>query len=260
MKNLVLTAASAGLLLMSASHSALAQDEEVEYPNMRIVESWTCKYRDGKGREDLDKANAAWNKWMDKTGQDDYSALIATPYFFGERPFDVGWIGVARTGQAFGEGTDRWISEGGKIGDMFEEAITCDSHTAWVSMNVDPTENGGDDEGDDDFVLSFSNCSIKEGHTFEDYMAATREWNEYAAEHGFRQAGWVWFPVAGESDDDYDFKFAGAEDDYRTMGANWQLYMDGHWQKSSELFDDIVKCDVSRIYNATMIRRWADEG
>ena len=69
----------------------------------------------------------------------------------------------------------------------------------------------------------------------------------------------MWFPVAGESDDDYDFKFAGAEDDYRTMGANWQLYLDGHWQKSNEIFEEIVKCDVSRIYNATMIRRWADE-
>ena len=78
---------------------------------------------------------------------------------------------------------------------MFGEAITCNSHSAWVSMNVDPSENDGNDEGDDTFVLSFSNCSIKDGHTFEDYMAATKQWNEYAAEHGFRQAGWVWFPI-----------------------------------------------------------------
>ena len=259
MRKVILTAATAGLVLTSGAGSVFAQDEEVEYPNMRVVESWTCKYNEGKGRADLDKANAAWNKWMDETGQDDYTALIVTPYFFAEAAFDVGWIGVARDGHAFGEGTDRWINEGGEIGAMFAEAITCDSHSAWVSMNVDPSENDGSDEGDDTFVLSFSNCSIKDDHTFRDYLAATRQWNEYAAEHGFKQAGWVWFPVAGESDDDYDFKFAGGEDDYRTMGANWQLYMDGHWRKSSELFDPVVKCDVSRIYNATMLRRWADE-
>jgi hypothetical protein len=259
MRKVILTAATAGLVLASAAGSVFAQDEEVEYPNMRVVESWTCEYKEGKGRADLDKANAAWNEWMDKTGQNDYTALMATPYFFGEWPFDIGWIGVARDGHAFGEGTDRWINEGGEVGEMFDEVITCDTHSAWVSMIVDPSENDGNDEGDDTFVLSFSDCSIKDGHTFEDYMAATRQWNEYAAEHGFKQAGWVWFPVAGESADDYDFKFAGAEDDYRTMGANWQLYLDGHWQKSNEIFDDIVDCDVSRIYNATMLRRWEQE-
>ena len=43
------------------------------------------------------------------------------------------------------------------------------------------------------------------------------------------------------------------------MGANWQKYHDGHWQKSSELFDSIVDCDVSRTYNGTMIRRWKED-
>ena len=259
MRKVILTAATAGLVLTSAAGSVFAQEEEVEYPSMRVVESWTCKYNEGKGRADLDKANAAWNKWMDKRGHKDYTALMATPYFYGEWAFDVGWIGVARDGHAFGEGTDVWLSEGGEVSEMFGEAITCDSHSAWVSMNVDPSENDGSDEGDDTFVLSFSNCSIKDDHTFEDYMAATKQWNEYAAEHGFRQAGWVWFPVAGESNDDYDFKFAVGQDDNRTMGANWPLYLDGHWQKSNELFEDIVKCDASRIYNATMIRRWEQE-
>jgi len=168
---------------------------------------------------------------------------------------ESGWLKAVKISPEGREQVIRFF----KPGEMFNEVITCDSHSAWVSMNVDPPENDGNDEGDDTFVLSFSDCSIKDDHTFEDYLAATEQWNEYAAEHGFKQAGWVWFPVAGESDDDYDFKFAGGEDDYRTMGANWQLYMDGHWQKSNEIFDDIVKCDVSRIYNATMIRRWADE-
>ena len=69
MRKVILTAATAGLVLTSAASSVFAQDEEVEYPNMRVVESWTCEYKEGKGRADLDKANAAWNEWMDKTGQ-----------------------------------------------------------------------------------------------------------------------------------------------------------------------------------------------
>ena len=121
-------------------------------------------------------------------------------------------------------------------------------------MNVDPSENDGDDEEDNNFVLSFADCSIKEDHTFDDYLAATKEWNTYAAEHGFKSAAWVWFPISGVSGYEHDFKIVGGVDDYTTMGGNMQKFLDGHWRKSNEIFDDIVKCDGSRMYDATLIR------
>ena len=36
----------------------------------------------------------------------------------------------------------------------------------------------------------------------------------------------------------------------------------GHWQKSSEILDNLMKCDVSRIYDAYTIRNMTgdDEG
>jgi hypothetical protein len=259
MKTNKLTAMLAGFVLASASGAVLAQDEEPENPVMRVVEGWRCDYNDGKGPADLKKANDAWNEWMDEKGHDDYYAAILTPNFYGEYMFDVAWLGVARDGNVFGSGTQSWLDEGGEVAAMFGDAISCNSHTAWVSMVVDPSEGDNEDDSDNDFVVSMSNCSIKEGHTFDDYVAANAEWDAYAKENGINTVGWAWFPVAGESNNDYGFKAVSAEDDYVQLGANWQKFMEGHWRKSSELFDDIVDCDISRIYSGKTIRRWSED-
>jgi hypothetical protein len=260
METKALTAVLAGFILASASGTVLAQDEQPENPTMRVVEGWTCDYNEGKGPADLKKANDAWNKWMDETGQNDYYAAIITPYFYGEQNFDFGWLGVARDGNTFGMGTHKWINEGGEVGALFNDAITCKSHTAWASMVVDPRDGDGDgDESDNDFVLSIANCSIKEGHKFEEYLAAAQEWDAYAKEVGIKSVSWAWFPIAGESNDDYGFKGVGAADDFVELGANWHKFLEGHWRKSNELFSDVVDCDVSRIYLGNAIRRWKND-
>ena len=253
-------AASAAVLLAVGAGPVLADEHESDAPTVRPIEGWTCTYNEGKGRADLDEANAAWNAWMDEHDQNDYLAFMMTPQFFGELNFDVAWIGVSRDGHAFGSGTDLWLAEGGEVGAMFADAISCSSHSAFISMNVKRMPPS-DEEGDGKFVLNFSNCSLKQegDDPFEGFMAAQKEWNAYADEHGFKYNSWVWWPMYGETDDSYDFKYVSAASDYTTVGANWQLYADGHWRKSSELFREHLDCDSSRVYDATMIRDWADE-
>ena len=254
-----ITAASAAMLLVMGSGSVLAQDDEPA-PPLRPVEAWTCDYIDGKTRADLDKVNAEWNKWMDETGQDHYTAFIMTPQFFGEWNFDVAWVGVAKDGNSFGKGTDRWLSEGGEIGAMFGEVVTCSSHASFVSMNVKRMPPS-DEEGDGKFVIEFQNCSLEKetDGAFDEFIEAQEQWNAYADEHGFDYNSWVWWPIHGETDDSYDFKYVSAIADYTTFGANWQLYADGHWRKSNELLDSLLDCDIARAYDGTMLRWWADD-
>ena len=261
MKQVILAAVTAGLAVMSGAGAVLADEHEAGYPPMTAIETWTCSLREGKDMDDLEKANDAWLKWMDDWGQEDYYAVLVTPFFFGEQSFDVGWIGAYRDGKAFGIGQDKWVNDSGDLGEKFSEVITCDSHTGWVSMEIMNLggDTSGDNEQDDKFVLSFSNCSIKEGRTFDEYMAASEEWETYANEHGITGRAWIWFPIVGEANNDYAFKVVSAEDNYTAMGENWQKYMDGHWSKSSELFDDLLDCDISRVYNATTLRRWTDK-
>ena len=145
MRKVMATAASTAVLLMIGAGPVLADEHESDAPPVRPIEGWTCTYNEGKGRADLDAANAAWNEWMDEHNQNDYLAFIMTPQFFGELNFDFAWIGVARDGHAFGAGTDLWLSEGGEVGAMFADAISCSSHSAFVSMNVKRMPPSDDD-------------------------------------------------------------------------------------------------------------------
>lgn len=239
---------------LSVGSAVAADDEMADEPDYDAVETFTCSYRDGKSWVDLEKVVAEWNAWADDNDTSDYFAAVLTPQFFGEPTFDIGWIGVWPDGNAMGAGLHAWTTSGGKVGMHFSEVITCDSHTGWVSMNLEkPPQN--DDEADDSFVLHFSNCSMEEGKDFDEFLAAQEEWNAYASEHGIVGGTWVWFPIWGESDDSYDFKYIVGEDDYKMTGANWQKFADGHWRKNEELFADLLDCDISRVYDGHVVRR-----
>ncbi len=255
--NKILTTIVSGSLLLSAG-IAIADSHEGDKTKYWPVETWTCKYNEGKGPADLDEVIAEWNDWMDDEDQNDYFAALITPQYYGEWPFDVAWLGVWRDGNAMGTGTDLWLTEGGELGAAFGAVVMCDSHSNFASHEV-RTPKRNDDESDKTFVLSFNNCSIKEGKKFDDFMAAQEAWNAYADEHGIMDGNWVWWPIYGESDDSYDFKYLTGNDDHTEVGANWQLYSEGHYAKSSELFDDILDCDISRMYDGRVLREIAEE-
>jgi hypothetical protein len=255
----VLTAATSALMFLLVASGAIAQDEEGAEEPVRPVESWTCNYRDGKGPDDLDAVIDEWNAWMDENGTGDYFAATMTPQYYGEWPFDIGWIGAWSDGHAMGSGTDAWVYDSGDLPDKFFEVIDCNSHSSWVSMRVREQADTGA-ESDGHFVLNFSNCSFEEdGGGYDAFMSAQKEWNAYADEHGFVSSAFVWWPIAGESDNDYDFKYVVATPDHTTSGANWQLFADGHWQKSEELFDGVLDCDISRVYDGTVRRTMAED-
>jgi hypothetical protein len=252
-KKILTTAVSALAFLCVSSGIALAQEEETAAPNLVPVETFTCNYNDGKGPADLDTVIAEWNDLMDEKGVDYYFAATITPHYFGEWPFDIGWLGAWTDGNKMGAGTDMWLGEGGKVAAMFNEVLSCDSHSNFVSMNVKRGPED-EDESDNSFVMSFSNCSMKDGKSFDDYLTAQEAWTAYQDEHGFTNSTWVMFPIFGETDDSYDFKAIDTNDDHTAFGSDYQLMSEGHWRKSSELFEDLLDCDIARLYNATAIR------
>jgi hypothetical protein len=63
------------------------------------------------------------------------------------------------------------------------------------------------------------------------------------------------FPIHGESDTGYDFKVVNSHESHTTFGAGFELMGNGgHWRKSSELFEDLLDCDIARVYDATQVR------
>jgi hypothetical protein len=238
--------------------SVLADSHEAEKMSFTPVETYTCDYNEGKGPADLDKVVKSWNDMMDKEGQGDYFAALITPVYYGEHMFDVGWLGAWRNGNAMGIGTDWWLSNGEKVAAGFAEVLTCTSHTNFAGQNIRKAPPS-DDKSDMDFVLSFRNCSMKDDKEYSEFTAAHKEWSAYADEHGIAESNWVWWPVSGESNNKYDFKLLTGSDDHTSAGANWQLYSEGHFMKSNELLEDLVDCDISRVYSGKTIRVMAEE-
>jgi len=260
MKKILTAATSALMFLFVGSGAAIAQDEE-ESDGLDFVpvEAYACNFNDGKGPADLAAVTKEWNAWMDEEGQTSYFAATIWPNYYGERAFDVGWLGAWSDGRAMGADTDLFMTTGREIAAKFSEVLDCGAHTQFASVRVrEPQPN--DDESDTSFVLHFSNCSFKEGATMEQLNAAQQQWNAYADEHGIVGGSWMFFPVWGETADaDYDFKAVNSTGDYTTLGSNWALYAEGHYQKSNELFDDIIDCDSARIYTARVERTMAED-
>ena len=263
MKKTLITAISAVLFLFVSSGSALAQEEEGEKITVTPVEAFVCKYKDGKGWDDLNKVNEKWNAWADDRDLNDYFAVNMFPHFHSDfESLDFVWVGAYRNGNAMGAGTDAWLNEGGDLAEQYAEMSSCSTVASFIGMTLRPPKDDGDDESDNQFVVSFSDCSLtsEEDGAWDEFMAANNEWNAYADEHGIAGSRYLWWPSAGESPDaDYDFKLIGAWDDHTMRGATWQQFADGHWQKDWELFNDKLDCNSSRMYNAWVVREMGDE-
>ena len=257
MKKTLLTAVSA--VLMTCFSVAWSQDQAAEGPRWLPVETFTCHFKDGKTMADLDMVNKEWNKWMDAEGMGNYFAALLTPQYFGEYLFDVGWLGVWKDGNVMGAGTDLWLTKGTAVGAKFDAILDCTSHTNFASTMIKAPVSD-DEDGDNKFVLDFTNCSIRDGQNFEAVMAAVNAWAEHQTANGFQNSTYMMFPIFGESGGDYAFKLVEGHDDYTAFGADYErMGNGGHWKKQQELQAAVLDCDIPRVYDARVVREFADD-
>ncbi len=247
---------AAGAMLTAISGIAVADGHEgasLAYPPM---EAFTCNYNEGMGPADLDAATDAWNEWMDDEDVHNYFAATMTPYYHGAETFDVGWIGSWTDGNAMGEGTDRWLAEGGELAAGFGAAVTCDTH---ANFAID-TIHGPSGDTPDTFVLTFSDCNITEGTSYEDLRAGLVAWAEYQAENGHDHPAWVLWPVYGGGDAEFDFKLMEGYENHAELGMGYEMYgTGGAWVKHMETVAGMYECDESRVYNGRTRRVMGDD-
>jgi hypothetical protein len=255
--NLVSLAAMLACFVAPVALNADEHGDARALPSITPVETRTCDFNEGKSMADLDEVLKDFNKWLDDEKFGDYFAALLVPNYFGEVAFQIGWLGAWRDGNAMGAGMDLWVNESGNLPAAFAEVVTCGSHSQFAAIEIRPA--GQTLVNDDRFVLSFSNCSAKEGKTFDAVMAGMNLWAEHQAANGFGNATWMLFPIYGESDNDYDFKVVEGYDSHTASGRDFELMgNEGHWQKSSEIFDALLDCDIPRVYDAVTVREIQD--
>ncbi len=96
-----------------------------------------------------------------------------------------------------------------------------------------------------------------EGKSFDDDVApAIRAWAEFRTETGSEAGHWMLFPAYGGGGEEFDFKWVVSHLNHEAQGADWDAYDP---ELDVELFDGVLDCDSSRVYNATNRRRAVDE-
>ena len=253
-KKKLLMSASATLAILSTG-SAIAQDDADEM-TFSPVETYTCNYNDGKGPADLQKAVDSWNKYADGAGMDNYFAVVLTPHFFGDETFDVGWLGSTNTGEELGSALDHWLKNGGKAADAFNAAITCNSHSMFASTMLKSPPEGGPPES---IVLTFADCSVADGKSYEEVFSGIGGFVEYQNAHGYTHGSWAMFPAYGVSDLDYDFKIVNAFGDHGAVGMSFDKIAAGDWEVRQEMIGDLMDCDVPRVYAGQVVRTMSAE-
>jgi hypothetical protein len=246
-------------LLLSGWTAAFAQEEEDKPPYVTPVDTFTCSYNDDKGPGDLEKAITNWNAWMDDEGVDSYGAVTMTPYYFGDDTFELGWLGFWTSQEAMGTGIDNYLTKGGEAAEGFNDALTCDSHEHWATINVKPPKEG---PAPDNFVLMFSNCTVAEDTEWDVLMPAIKEAMAYMTDQELGNGAWMmWQVFGGGGDPGWDFKWVTSYANYTEFGKAYQHNANGGGrQKMNEIMGDMMDCDAARVYNARTVRRITAEG
>jgi hypothetical protein len=237
--------------------TALAHDEPAPL-TFQPVETFSCNFNDGKGPEDLASAVAFWNEHQDSQNTTSYMAMTITPNFYGPETggFDIGWLGVWPTGAAMGAGYDSWFSTGGEAATRMFEVLSCDSHAAYASLNIKPPSS---DVPPDNLVITFSNCNVADDVSWDSVIGGMKSWAAFQAEAGYKNATWMLFPAYGGGGEVADFKLVQSYESYSDLGTDFDLIGNGEgFLKRREILGDMLDCDASRVYNADVVRRWAD--
>lgn len=251
MKTILKWAAVCSLVMAAGTGSTLAQDEESEGPGIIPVELYVCNYHDGKGPADLDSWTAKWNAWADAQAIAPYSAYTMTPFYYGpDQDFDFLWLGVSPDATALGRAHDAWLSKSGSLPADFAAFARCSVHSNFATMNV---KQPPDDDATS-FVLTFSDCKVGEGKTWDDVQPALSAWSEYRTSNGSQAGMWVMWPAYGGGAVEFDFKFVVSYRSYESLGVDYDQYASSGYKKAEELFEGVVDCDPSRSYNATQRR------
>ena len=150
---------------------------------------------------------------------------------------------------------DKWIATGDAVSAEFDKVGPCDGHSNFASVNFkQPPQN---DDPSDNIVLTFSDCNIAEGKTFDDVAPAITAWAKFRTDQGSESGHWILFPAYGGGGEDFDFKWVSGHANHEAQGVDWDSY-DG--DLDAQLFDGVIDCDSARVYNATNARRAASDG
>ena len=222
-------------------------------PTFYPIEVFGCKYNEDQGLDDLLRVAGEWNKWADNNFSKPYAAWVLVPGYVNSDSVtnDVAWVGISSSFEDLGTVQDEMASKGQRLQAKFDKVTTCKDHTLWgwevTRQSPNPTADG---------VLTFSACTLNEGVTREDVMAADKKWNEYLDEINSNQGLSRWYPGSGTSSDiTYDFLYVSGSSSNADWGKGADVFVNGGGALvQASIYGDLMTCDTNRVYGSTNVR------
>lgn len=251
MKNFLSALVTISMLFGIWCSQAVAQDGD-QGPNVSPLEIYTCNYLKGKDRGDLDKVIARWNAWTDANDPAPYNAWVMTPAFTGpDITFDLAWMGAWPTFADMGKSLQTWQDKGSQMNASFFSVFSCDQHS---SMGVIPLQ-APEGKFPKKSLIRFSDCTVAEGKSSSDALAAHRKMISFMNADGQNTAAYVFFPGMGAGDIDFDYKLVLANPDYPSLAKDGEKFTNGGgWMEAGKLMDGVTSCDSFRLYQADLVR------
>ena len=249
MKKSLIAFAISALVAVAGTGTAVSQEAVVYVP----VDIIACKYNEGRGPSDLDAAVEKYNAYADGTGRDNYAAWTMTKeYATPDQDFDFAWLGAHKSGETMGVGRDAWKANGAEAMAAFAAVATCEAASNYASrMFKAPPDGNIPGDG----VLEFTNCELEEEASYEDVVAATNEWLGVMAEAGSSAAHYHWYPIYGSNEEDLDWKWITAYENYTELGKDYdRIGNGGLFRKQRELLGELMDCNVARVYDVKLRR------
>ena len=214
------------------------------------VDFRACQFKEGKSRADLDAVAEKFKAYANKSDSD-YAAWILTPQYHSESGFDVGWLGAWPDGESFGVSMERWMTEGRGLQAEFAQVVDCSNHH---EMAASLPINAWDATPQDGILLVYQ-CSLEKGKSAQDAYAAHLEWGTAKKAMGFLDHSWMFQPMAGLRDIDFDYYHLVAFYRYSDLGAAMETYANGGGKaKRDGIFKGVTDCGTPFIYDFTAVR------
>ncbi len=103
-------------------------------------------------------------------------------------------------------------------------------------------------------MLTVSDCKVEHGNTAAQAVGAVSRYNDYRVANGVTIGTFVWFPLFGGGDAEFDFKLAQAYSGPRALGDSLQWTIDNAaYNVRNSISQGVVSCDEARVYNGMTI-------
>ena len=229
-------------------------DNHIEAPTFVPIEGFACNYAPGKDMDDLMRVTKEWNDYVDDSDVQ-YNAWIFSTYFYSEEETaDFFWIGASPTWEELGKAQALMMEPRGlKINEKFNSVTPCNDHTNWGYQSVRDFQS---EDGDNQGVSSIVWCSLSEGATYDQLLAADKKFNEYADSLNMKGGAGRWYPGSGiPSRFDADFLWSQDADNHVEWGKSVDQAVNGGGnQVFQSIYGDLMTCSNRAVYNVTGVR------